>query len=79
MSAGQRPTIEAVLAGTASYDDLPADAQAVVRAIWAERIEERIESLDFAAEAVAEGRSWVEAGPDGLPVYRNLQSGQPGA
>lgn len=33
MSAGQRPTVEAVLAGTASYDDLPADAQAVVREI----------------------------------------------
>ena len=49
-----------VLRGDACYDGLSADEQAVVRAEWVERMTERRESLDLAAEFVAAGRSFVE-------------------
>ena len=49
-----------VLRGDACYDGLSADEQAVVRAEWVERMTERRESLDLAAEFIAAGRSFVE-------------------
>lgn len=70
MSAGTGPTVEAVLAGEARYDDLPARDQALVRDQWTLRINERIASLDLALEFAAEGRPWVEADPDGHAVHR---------
>ena len=59
-----------VLAGARSYDELDAKAQAVVRAEWDARIEARRAALNLAERFAAEGRSWVEAGPDGTPVRR---------
>ncbi|GAA2086021.1 hypothetical protein GCM10009821_29570 [Aeromicrobium halocynthiae] len=70
MSAGERPTVKAVLAGEARYDDLPAREQATVREEWTLRINKRITSLDLAAEFVAEGRPWVEADSYGHAVQR---------
>lgn len=57
-----------VLAGARSYDDLDARSQAAVRAEWDARIEARREALNLAERFAAEGRSWVEAGPDGATV-----------
>ena len=59
-----------VLAGARSYDELDPKAQAVVRAEWAERIEARRTALDLGERFAAEGRSWVEVGPDGELVRR---------
>lgn len=77
MSTGERPTVDAVLAGAGRYDELAEDEQALVREAWRQRIDERIASLDLAAEARTEGRSWVEADVDGRPVVRNRDA--PGA
>ena len=60
--------IAEVLAGARSYDDLDHKAQASVRAEWDSRIEARRAALDLAELFTAEGRSWVEAGPDGATV-----------
>lgn len=54
-----------VLAGARSYDDLDPKAQAIVRAEWDARTEARRAALNLAERFGAEGRSWVEAGPDG--------------
>lgn len=43
-------------------------AQASVRAEWGARLEARRAALDLAELFTAEGRSWVEAGPDGATV-----------
>lgn len=42
-----KPTVEAVLAGTASYDDLTEDEQVVVRAAWETRDTLVLASLNF--------------------------------
>jgi hypothetical protein len=57
-----------VLAGARSYDDLDPRTQAAIRAEWVERIEARRSALDLAETFAAEGRSWVELGPDGSTV-----------
>ena len=57
--------IAQVLEGEASYDGLNAKEQAVVRAEWAEHMEQRREALDLAAEFIAAGRSFVELDEDG--------------
>lgn len=54
----------AVLAGARSYDDLNVREQAVVRAEWEQRLEERLEGLDLAEQFRAEGRSWAELDDD---------------
>src|SRR5687768_4326330 len=59
-----------VLAGARSYDDLDPKAQAAVRAEWSARIETRRAALNLVERFTAEGRSWVEAGPDGNTVRR---------
>ncbi|MGH9166195.1 MAG: TA system antitoxin ParD family protein [Acidimicrobiales bacterium] len=68
--------IAEVLAGARSYDDLDPKAQASVRAEWDARIEARRAALDLAELFTAEGRAWVEAGPDGVTV-RHERKGQP--
>jgi hypothetical protein len=60
--------IAEVLAGARAYDDLDPRAQAVVRAEWSERIADRLDALDLAAEFAAENRSWVELAPDGTTI-----------
>ncbi len=59
-----------VLSGKASYDDLNAHEQAVVRADWDEQMDAAREHLDLAAEFVGEGAAWVEASSKGTPVTR---------
>lgn len=60
-----------VLAGSRSYDSLTAEAQAVVRAMWAERMDELRAGLDLAAELVATGRPYAELDEAGSVVVRN--------
>lgn len=62
--------VEQVLAGRAAYDDLDEREQALVRAAWAERTEQRRRDLDLAAEFAAEGRSFVELDDEGSIVTR---------
>ena len=69
-SISQRDIAE-VLAGQASYDELSAREQAVVRAEWGERMTALREGLDLAAEFTASGESWTEADADGTPVKRS--------
>lgn len=69
-SISQRDIAE-VLAGQASYDDLSAREQAVVRAEWGERMTSLREGLDLASELAAAGESWTEADADGTPVKRS--------
>ena len=59
-----------VLTGARSYDDLDAHQQAMVRSEWTERIEARLDALDFAAEFEAAGVSYVELDDDGNVVVR---------
>ncbi|UDY34025.1 hypothetical protein [Dermatobacter hominis] len=62
------PDVEAVLAGTASYDSLRDDQQAIVRAAWDERIEARLATIDLIAEFEALGQSYVVLDDDGRVV-----------
>ena len=75
-SISQRDVAE-VLAGRASYDELSAREQAVVRAEWAERMTALREGLDLAAEFTAAGESWTEADTDGSPVKRSATAARP--
>lgn len=61
-----------VLAQRSSYDELSEKEQAIVRAEWAERIEERREALDIPAELADRGRSWVELDEEGRVVERGV-------
>lgn len=62
--------VAAVLAGSRRYDDLEPEEQAVVRAEWAQRMDERREALDLAGRFAAAGRTWVEVDDDGNVVQR---------
>lgn len=66
-SVSQRE-IAQVLGGHRSYDELDAEQQAVVRADWGERIEDRIAQLDLAEEFSAQGRSYSELDEHGRIV-----------
>lgn len=68
-----------VLAHGISYDALTDEEQAIVRAEWAERIEERRAALDMAGEFEIEGRSWVELDDDGQVVERGVKPEEPAA
>lgn len=75
-SISQRDIAE-VLAGCASYDELRAREQAVVRAEWTERMTALREGLDLAAEFTAAGESWTEVDADGTPVKRAAATTRP--
>ncbi|GAB97363.1 hypothetical protein BJY21_001814 [Kineosphaera limosa] len=62
--------VRRVLSGITSYDDVGEPEQAVVRVAWEQQMAQRRESLDFAAEFTAQGRSWSEAGDNGAVVRR---------
>jgi hypothetical protein len=68
-----------VLAKQSSYDDLNDEEQAIVRAAWAERIEERREALDIPAELAEQGKSWVELDENGEVVERGVATEELGA
>ena len=63
--------IARVLDGSASYDDLNPHEQAVVRAEWAERTEQRRLSLDLVGRFRTAGRPYAECDSDGNTVRRD--------
>ena len=67
-------TIARVLAGQASYDDLPDPAQAVVRVEWDNRVNATLAELDFSEALHEAGEPWAEADDEGNLVMR-----EPGA
>jgi hypothetical protein len=69
-SVSQRE-IAQVLAGHRSYDDIGSEQQAVVRADWSERVEDRIGDLDLAEEFSAQKRSYSELDERGRIVRRS--------
>lgn len=62
--------IRQVLSGQRSYDSVPAEEQAVVRAEWSERLATTVEGLDLSAEFEAEGKSYAELDSEGRPTVR---------
>ena len=68
--------IERVLACEASYDDLGVREQAVVRAEWSERTEQRLRELDLAARFAATGEPYAELDDDGNVVIRQVRDGE---
>jgi acyl-CoA reductase-like NAD-dependent aldehyde dehydrogenase len=69
-SVSQRDIAE-TLAGRRDYDTLTAEEQAMVRAEWAERMEQRRQELDLAETFATQGRSYVELDDDGEVVHRD--------
>lgn len=57
-----------VLARRLSYDSLSDEEQAVVRAEWASRLDERRKALDIPGRLEADGHDWAELGDDGRVV-----------
>lgn len=69
---GQEAEIGAVLAGLGAYDDLEDSAQAIVRAVWEERIAASRNGLNLAAEFRATGiTNWVTADEQGRTVIQS--------
>jgi hypothetical protein len=62
--------VSAVVNGSASYDGLGDDDQALVRAIWDDRIAECLAHLDLRPTLRAAGIPWIEGDPSGKPVER---------
>ncbi len=63
--------IARVLAGQATYDDLPDRAQAAVRVAWDDRVAATLDELDFTPSLHAAGTPWAEADEDGNLVMRD--------
>lgn len=59
-----------VLANRARYDELTAEEQAVVRAEWGERIQDRRTGLDLAKQFQTAGKTYAELDDDGEVVVR---------
>jgi ParD-like antitoxin of type II ParDE toxin-antitoxin system len=74
ISAG---TINDVLVGRRPYDSLGPEDQAVVRAVWAERLDSIAGGINLAQQFVAEGRrTWVDIDHDGRVVWHRME-GEP--
>lgn len=69
-SGADRAAVDEVLAGEGSYDALSPGEQAIVRAVWAERIVATRGALDYEAVFTAAGQSWTEADEDGQVTRR---------
>jgi hypothetical protein len=72
VEVGQSPdsAIGAVLADWAGFDDLSEEDQAVVSAVWEERIGERLRTLDMTTHHAADGTPYAELNDDGEVVVR---------
>lgn len=57
--ATRRRRVDAVLAGRDDYDQLDADDQALVRSVWAERIDEQAATVDVGAAKQAAGLPYL--------------------
>ena len=67
--------IQDVLSGRRHYDNLATEEQAVVRAVWTERLDALARGIDLTDTLRAEGHTEVvEADPEGRVVHRPLGS-----
>ena len=66
-------TVDAVLAGTASYDALSPDQQPEVRTVWAQRMEEARSVLNFADSFQQAGEAYSELDAEGNVVVRGAR------
>jgi len=64
-------SVQAVLDGKGGYDDLNTNEQAIVRASWAERIDETRAGLRLDRQLTEQGREVVELDANGAVVVRN--------
>lgn len=62
--------ITRVLSGEQSYDELTPQEQALVRATWAERLADRLDTLNLAADFRHQGKVFVEVDAEGHVVHR---------
>jgi len=63
--------VAAVLNGQTHYDDLDdLNDQVIVRAVWAERINQWRENLDLEADFIAKGHHYAELDESGEVVVR---------
>ena len=65
-----------VLRGAKEYDSLGTDAQAVVRALWAEKMTALANALDLETSFADEGRPYVELDEGGAVVRRDPGTGR---
>jgi hypothetical protein len=68
--------IAEVLAGSRSYDVLTEKEQAFVRAEWSAQMDSLRDSLNFAKEFAATGRTWAELDDEGAVVERGSVTGE---
>lgn len=66
-------SIAQVLAGDGSYDLLGEREQAVVRGVWAERMDVLRSGLNYEAEFISEGESYSEADEDGNVIVHRAR------
>lgn len=71
--------VSAVLRHSKSYDELGTEEQAVVRALWTERMAALRDALRLDEEFVHEGRPWVELDDSGKLVRHEPQKTGSGA
>lgn len=57
------PTVDAVLSGAASYDDLTEEGQALVRAAWETRDTQLLAALDFSVMCLDCGVEYAVLSP----------------
>lgn len=70
-TSDERCAVQRVLDRDMAYDDLATEEeQAVVRAVWDERIAARIAALNLEREFIEQGRSWTDADAEGNPTRR---------
>lgn len=62
--------VSKVLAGEESYDSLGEEEQALVRADWAQRMESRVDQLDYVTRFDADGDSYSEIDENGDVAIR---------
>lgn len=70
-SVVSQSAIDDVLHGRRPYDSLDDYEQAVVRAAWADAMNEGAAGIDLTGEFTEAGRSWSELDDDGNVVQRN--------
>lgn len=65
-----------VLAGEVSYDDLPGEAQAIVRTGWDRQIAEDVAALNFTDSLRVSGKPFYTADADGNVVTHFTDRGR---
>ena len=73
-SVVSQSAIDDVLHGRRPYDSLADYDQAVVRATWAEAMNDVAAGMDLSGEFAEQGRRWSELDEDGKVVHRNAEA-----